>query len=181
MRQAEGAERMKINEQVEELEAKLPPYPPTIPSVHNEPAQRTEIHVLKRGEWEKKGDAVGPRPPSILVAESLAELAVDCANPRSQLAQWLTAPENPLTARVIVNRLWQHHFGAGLVETANDFGRNGDRPSHPELLDWLASELVRNGWRLKPLHRLILLSSAYQQSSDSPIFEAAPCRPMVPM
>jgi len=170
--QAEGAERMKINEQVEELEAKLPPYPPTIPSVHNEPAQRTEIHVLKRGEWEKKGDAVGPRPPSILVAESLAELAVDCANPRSQLAQWLTAPENPLTARVIVNRLWQHHFGAGLVKTANDFGRNGDRPSHPELLDWLASELVRNGWRLKPLHRLILLSSAYQQSSDSPIFES---------
>ena len=171
--QAEGAERMKINEQIEALEAKLPRYPPTIPSIHNEPAQRTEIHVLKRGEWEKKGDAVGPRPPSVLVADSLAELPGDCANPRSQLAQWLTAPENPLTARVIVNRVWQHHFGAGLVKTANDFGRNGDRPSHPELLDWLASELVRNGWRLKPLHRLIVLSIAYQQSSDSPNFDAA--------
>ncbi len=171
--QAEGAARVKLNEQIEELENKMPPYPPTIPSIHNDPAQRTEIHVLRRGEWEQKGDVVGPRPLSVLVEESLPELPADIANPRTQLANWLAQPRHPLTARVIVNRLWQHHFGVGLVKTPNDFGKNGDRPSHPELLDWLASELVRNGWRMKPLHRLIVLSSAYQQSSRSPIAEAA--------
>jgi hypothetical protein len=171
--QAEGAERVKLNEQIEELEAKLPAYPPTIPSIHDDPAQRTAIHVLKRGEWERKGDAVGPRPLSVLVADNLPELPSDCSNPRTQLARWLTAPENPLTARVIVNRLWQHHFGRGLVNTANDFGRNGELPSHPELLDWLASELVKGGWRLKPLHRLIVLSSVYQQSSHVPRSESA--------
>ena len=171
--QAEGAERSRLNDQIEALEAKLPAYPPTIPSVHNDPAQRTEIHVLKRGEWEKKGDAVAPRPLSVLVPDSLAELPADCASPRTGLARWLTAPEHPLTARVIVNRLWQHHFGSGLVRTSNDFGRNGERPSHPELLDWLASELIKGGWRLKPLHRLIVLSSAYQQSSHPSGSEAA--------
>ena len=77
-------------------------------------------------------------------------------------------PEHPLTARVFVNRLWQHHFGAGLVKTVNDFGTKGDRPSHPELLDWLAATLVEDGWRLKPIHRLIVLSSTYRQSSRSP-------------
>ena len=171
--QAEGEERTKLNEQIEALEAKMPPYPATIPSVHNDPAQRTAIHVLKRGEWEKKGEAVAPRPLSVLVGESLLELPADCSNPRTQLARWLTDPHHPLTARVIVNRLWQHHFGVGLVKTANDFGMNGERPSHPELLDWLATELVKNGWRMKPLHRLIVLSSAYRQSSRSPTAETA--------
>ena len=104
----------------------------------------------------------------MLVEEGCLELAADVPNPRTQLARWLVNPNHPLTARVIVNRLWQHHFGAGLVKTANDFGKNGDRPSHPELLDWLATELVKNGWRLKPLHRLIVMSSAYQQSCRSP-------------
>jgi hypothetical protein len=73
----------------------------------------------------------------------------------------------PLLARVIVNRLWQHHFGEGMVGTPNDFGAQGERPSHPELLEWLASELVQNGWRLKPLHKQIMLSAAYQQASDT--------------
>jgi len=170
---AEGEERTKLNEQIKALEAKLPPYPATIPSVHNDPAQRTEIHVLKRGEWEKKGEAVAPRPLSVLVEESLSELPADCSSPRTQLARWLTDPSHPLTSRVIVNRLWQHHFGVGLVKTANDFGKNGERPSHPELLDWLATELVKEGWRLKPLHRLIVLSSAYQQSTRSLTTETA--------
>ena len=170
---AEGEARTKLNEQIEELENKLPPYPPTIPSIHNDPAQRTEIHVLQRGDWEKKGETVAPRPPSVLVDEGCPELAADVPNPRTHLARWLTNPNHPLTARVIVNRLWQHHFGVGLVKTPNDFGKNGDRPSHPELLDWLATELVKNGWRLKPLHRLIVMSSAYQQSSHSPAAEAA--------
>ncbi len=171
--QAEGEERTKLNEQIEAVESRMPPYPATIPSICNDPAQRTEIHVLKRGDWEKKGETVAPRPLSVLVEDNVPEMPADIPNPRTQLARWLTDPNHPLTARVIVNRLWQHHFGLGLVKTSNDFGNNGDRPSHPELLDWLATELVKNGWRLKPLHRLIVLSSAYQQSSRSPTAEAA--------
>jgi hypothetical protein len=175
--QAEGEARTKLTEEIEALENKMPPYPATIPSVHNDPAQRTEIHVLQRGDWEKKGELVAPRPLSVLVGEGLPELPADSSNPRTQLARWLANPSHPLTARVIVNRLWQHHFGVGLVKTANDFGKNGDRPSHPELLDWLATELVKNGWRLKPLHRLIVMSSTYQQSCRSPAAEAATMDP----
>ncbi len=168
---AEGEARVKLNKQVEALEATLPPQPPTIPSIHNDPTNRTAIHVLKRGEWEKKGEPVGPRPPSVVVAESWPELASDTAKPRTELARWLTDPANPLVARVIVNRLWQQHFGTGLVKTPNDFGSHGERPSHPELLDWLAAELVANGWRLKPLHRLMVTSQAYRQSSQAPAAE----------
>jgi hypothetical protein len=82
---------------------------------------------------------------------------------RLALAKWLGSPENPLTARVIVNRIWHYHFGTGLVDTPSDFGLNGGRPSHPELLDWLAGELVASGWRLKHVHRLILTSAAFAQ------------------
>jgi hypothetical protein len=85
--------------------------------------------------------------------------------PRSVLARWLTDPKHPLTARVFVNRVWQHHFGRGLVETSNDFGVGGARPSHPELLDYLATEFVAGGMHLKPLHRLIVLSSTYRQGA----------------
>ena len=153
--------------EIEALEDSIPPPPATIPAIWNDAAHRTPIHVLKRGVWENKGEPVGPRPPSVLVPDDLPELPPDVADPRSRLARWLASPGHPLTARVIVNRLWQHHFGTGLVKTVNDFGTKGDRPSHPELLDWLAATLVENGWRLKPIHRLILLSSTYRQSSRS--------------
>ncbi|NBV23828.1 MAG: DUF1553 domain-containing protein [Proteobacteria bacterium] len=96
---------------------------------------------------------------------TLAEEAPD-VDRRLALARWLGSPANPLTARVIVNRLWHYHFGTGLVDTPSDFGLNGGRPSHPELLDWLASELVANGWKLKPIHRLILTSEAFRQVSS---------------
>ena len=86
---------------------------------------------------------------------------------RRALADWIVDPGNPLTARVIVNRLWHHHFGTGLVDTPSDFGAGGGRPSHPELLDWLASELVANGWRLKSIHRLIVTSRAWRQGGDA--------------
>ncbi|KAF0177298.1 MAG: hypothetical protein FD161_2526 [Limisphaerales bacterium] len=86
---------------------------------------------------------------------------------RLALAKWLGSPENPLTARVIVNRLWHYHFGTGLVDTPSDFGLNGGRPSHPELLDWLASELVASGWKLKHIHRLILTSGAFAQAGSA--------------
>ena len=85
---------------------------------------------------------------------------------RRELAQWLTDPRHPLTARVLVNRFWRWHFGAGLVTTTDNFGLLGERPTHPELLDWLAKRFIADGWSLKALHRLILNSSTYQQSSS---------------
>ena len=84
---------------------------------------------------------------------------------RLALANWIASADNPLTARVIVNRLWQHHFGHGIVRTASDFGLRGQKPTHPELLDWLACELVSGEWKLKRLHRMMLLSDTYQQST----------------
>jgi len=85
---------------------------------------------------------------------------------RLEFAKWMTGPENPLTARVIVNRVWRWHFGRGLVPTSDNFGKLGERPENPELLDWLAAEFVRSGWSLKALHRAILLSSTWQATSD---------------
>ena len=164
-KKAIGEEKIRLVAQIEELEDQDPVPLSTIPSTVDDFEHRTPIHVLKRGMWEKKGVAVGPRPPSVLVSANLPELPSDVRFPRTRLALWLTDPTQPLTARVIVNRLWQHHFGAGLVKTENDFGTQGDRPSHSELLDWLAATLVEKGWRLKPIHRLLVLSSTYRQSS----------------
>ena len=121
-----------------------------------------------------RGDPMQPREP--VVAEGLSvlkpllgSLGLTPDAPEQQrrlaLARWIARPDNPLTARVIVNRLWHYHFGNGIVASPSDFGRMGTPPTHPELLDWLATELVRGGWRLKPIHRLILLSNTYQQSS----------------
>src|SRR5690606_6989852 len=87
---------------------------------------------------------------------------------RLQLAEWITDAENPLASRVMVNRLWQHHFGEGLVRTPDNFGTMGELPTHPELLDWLARQLTDNGWKIKRLHKLIMLSSAYQMDSTHP-------------
>lgn len=164
---ASGAEKMRLTDALEALADQLPPPLPTIPSTWNDFGKRTPIHILKRGVWENKGQPVGPRPPSVLIDAEQEELPADVANPRTQLARWLTSPENPLTARVLANRIWQQHFGVGLVKTANDFGLHGERPSHPELLDWLAAMLMDNGWRLKPLHRTIVLSNAYRQSGQA--------------
>ena len=83
------------------------------------------------------------------------------------LAKWLVEPDHPLTARVMVNRLWQHHFGRGIVATPSDFGEIGERPTHPELLDWLATEFVKEGWSIKKMHRLMVTSAAYRQSCQA--------------
>jgi hypothetical protein len=164
-KQASGQEKERLTAEIESLDDRLPPPLATIPATWNDPSKRTAIHVLKRGVWEDKGEAVGPRPPSVLVSEQLAELPADVSDPRTRLAAWLTSPDHPLTSRVLVNRLWQQHFGTGLVKTANDFGTRGEKPSHPELLDWLAAELIQNGWQLKPLQRRIVLSATYRQAS----------------
>ena len=161
-----AAEKDRLALVAEELDDKLLAPLPTIPSTHNDFAKRTAILVLKRGVWENKGEPVQPRPLSVLTADQVAELSPGETQPRTQLAKWLTSPDHPLTARVIVNRLWQQHFGVGLVKTANDFGLKGDRPSDPELLDGLAATLIDNGWRLKPLHRLMVLSAKYRASGE---------------
>ena len=123
-------------------------------------------HVLHRGDPLAKRDEVGPDGIGALGgALGLAPNAPEQQR-RLKLAQWITTPDNPLTARVIVNRLWKHHFGTGLAATLNDLGVNGVRPTHPELLDWLAAELVSSGWSLKRIHRLILTSRAWRQSSQ---------------
>ena len=106
-----------------------------------------------------------PRPLSVLITDDVAEVSPGETQPRTQLAKWLTSPDHPLTARVIVNRLWQQHFGVGIVKSPNDFGLNGARPSHPELLDHLAAQFVADGWSMKKLIRSLVLSRVYQLGS----------------
>jgi hypothetical protein len=127
-------------------------------------AKKRTTHMLWRGNVETPGPEVKPGVPHVL-ATTIDLAAPKSAGWRSSFADWLASPENPLTYRVLANRIWRHHFGRGLVATPSNFGLGGDRPSHPELLDWLAQELVRNGGRMKPLHRTIVLSSTYRQSS----------------
>ncbi|NBV86457.1 MAG: DUF1549 domain-containing protein, partial [Verrucomicrobia bacterium] len=119
--------------------------------------------IHKRGRYDTLGETV-PRGFPALLTKQQPSLGKS-ASGRLELARWITSPENPLTARVFVNRVWQHHFGEGIVRSSNNFGKLGTPPTHPELLDWLAAEFIRSGWRIKDLHRLILHSAAYQRSS----------------
>jgi hypothetical protein len=132
------------------------------------PKQSGPTHILQRGDVEKKGDEVHAAPPA-LGKEPPADfdLAADAPEGKRRLkfAEWVASADNPLTARVMVNRVWHYHFGTGLVATPNDFGYNGERPTHPALLDWLAKDFVARGWSVKKLHKLILLSATYQQAA----------------
>ena len=136
------------------------------------PRQPEPTRFLVRGDIRQPTDILAPGGIASLVGVS-SEFRLPADAPEAQrrlaLAGWLTRPQNPLFARVIVNRLWQHHFGVGLVDTPNDFGFNGGRPSHPELLDWLAATLIERNWSPKRLQREIVLSAAYRQSfADNP-------------
>ncbi|HKB05446.1 MAG TPA: DUF1553 domain-containing protein [Gemmataceae bacterium] len=139
--------------------------PPLVYAVN--PKQPGPTLFLKRGDVEKPGDTVTPGSPAVVKGPPAMDLAADApeGTRRQRFADWVVHPDTPLTWRVIVNRVWQYHFGAGLVRTPNDFGLNGERPSHPELLDWLAVEFRDGGGRLKALHRLILTSDTYRQSA----------------
>lgn len=142
-------------------------YPPRFYGVVAHP-KMPEVRMQRRGDPESEfGEALAPGALSALAMLSPQLGSVDSteAERRVALAEWITHPDNPLTARVIVNRLWHWHFGQGIVNTPSDFGLGGDRPSHPELLDWLAAELIRNDWSLKAIQRQILTSEAYQQIS----------------
>jgi hypothetical protein len=129
-------------------------------------------HLLAGGSWKRPEAALAPGFPEVLGDEASVKdplMNVHKHEPttgrRTQLAYWLTQPDHPLTARVIVNRLWQQHFGRGIVATPSDFGLQGEPPTHPELLDWLAVELAENGWSLKHIHRLMVTSSTYRTAS----------------
>jgi hypothetical protein len=119
------------------------------------------IHI--RGSYTRLGDVVPRRFPNILAGEK--QPAITQGSGRLELAQWIASPQNPLTARVMVNRLWQHHFGEGIVRTSSNFGKLGERPTHPELLDYLADQFVKSGWSVKAMHRAMMLSATYQQSA----------------
>jgi len=129
--------------------------------VEEKPGEEPYAHVLDRGRYEVPGERVGADVPP-----SLPPLPSGAPRNRLGLARWLIAPEHPLTARVVVNRFWSEVFGAGLVRTSADFGRIGDAPSHPELLDWLAVEFVESGWDVKHLFRLMVTSATYRQSAQ---------------
>jgi hypothetical protein len=118
--------------------------------------------VLARGDYRNLGEEVQPGTPAVL-----PPMAADLPRNRLGLAKWLVDPKHPLTARVAVNRFWAMYFGTGLVKTVEDFGSQGEQPSHPELLDWLATEFIRSGWDVKALQRLIVTSATYRQSSRS--------------
>lgn len=134
------------------------------------PGHVPPTHLFDRGDPDQPKQAVEPAELAVLSTGSTPTIpAKDSVIPttgrRLAYAKWLVSGQHPLTARVLANRLWLHHFGRGIVASAGDFGQLGDRPSHPELLDWLASEAVASGWQLKPLHRLLMSSTAYRQSS----------------
>ncbi|VTS05859.1 DUF1553 domain-containing protein [Tuwongella immobilis] len=128
-----------------------------------------ETRMLRRGEVTQPLDPVGPgtltRIGTGSTVATIAAAARD-AERRMQFARWVVDPKHPLTARVMVNRIWQTHFGVGIVDTPSDFGRNGGKPTHPELLDWLASEFIADGWSMKAMHRKIVLSATYRQRGN---------------
>jgi hypothetical protein len=153
----------------EQIIAELRRQTPDLPRGYfwSEPsASPPPTHVLLRGQAAAPGPVAAPGWPAVLTASQPVFPAPERTTLRRlTLARWLARPDHPLTARVIVNRVWQHHFGEGLVRTTSEFGTMGEEPTHPELLDWLASWFVEHGWSLKALHRLILSSSTYQMST----------------
>src|SRR5262249_2343768 len=188
-REAEGPQRIRIinfklpmylsTEQKKEyselkkelVKIKRQPGPPRklALSVNNCIVNPPASHVMIRGNAHALGTAVEPAFPVVLgfAAPTIPtpEKNARSSGRRTVLADWITSRDNPLTARVMVNRIWQHHFGRGIVPTPNDFGKFGQLPTHPELLDWLADEFMRGGWRIKPMHKLIMLSNTYCMSS----------------
>lgn len=139
------------------------PQVPTAYAVQEGEPGNARIQI--KGEPERPGAEVHRQFPKVLGGQRLPEEIATSSSGRLQLAQWITSPDNPLTARVIVNRVWQRHFGTGLVATPSDFGLRGEPPGHPELLDWLATEFIRGGWSIKNLQRLIMNSRTYQLAS----------------
>jgi len=155
--------RTAFRKQLHEIELTEPEPLPTAYAVQNA-AQAPQAYILKIGDAHSKLAPVEPGLPSVLSVNN-GSVTKDACSRRSALANWLASEDHPLTARVMVNRIWQFRMGAGLVRTPNDFGRLGERPTNPKLLDWLATEFMANNWSVKAMDRLIVLSSAYMQSA----------------
>jgi Protein of unknown function (DUF1553)/Protein of unknown function (DUF1549)/Planctomycete cytochrome C len=170
----DGLKLPELRTRLNELNAMLPriSYAPVL--LENDTPPKTYIHV--KGDWRDHGEEVQPGTLAVLPAignqagvqagDKAGEKPADRPT-RLALARWLTSPENPLTARVAANRIWQELFGRGIVNTSDDFGTQGDRPTHPELLDWLASEYMQRGWSMKQMVRLMVTSATYRQSSNA--------------
>jgi hypothetical protein len=159
-----GAEFKKRFSEIDALKKQEPKFPTSMILQELPKGRVTHVHI--GGDFTRKGEKVGPGVPAVLHRLRLRQdSSVREKSNRLDLARWLVDRGNPLTARVTVNRMWQRYFGAGLVETENDFGTQGALPTHPELLDWLAVEFMESGWRVKALHKLIVTSATYRQSS----------------
>ncbi|MBB08916.1 MAG: hypothetical protein CMN03_11765 [Roseibacillus sp.] len=154
LEQSDDGTRKKLEEERKRLLDRTPE------TMIMEDSEKRDTFILERGRYDQRGQKVDPRVPG-----SLPPLPPGTEKNRLALANWLIDSKHPLTARVIVNRLWQHHFGTGLVKSSEDFGVQGDFPSHPDLLDWLATELIRLNWNIKALQKVIVISSTYCQSS----------------
>ncbi|MDR3623287.1 MAG: DUF1549 and DUF1553 domain-containing protein [Paludisphaera borealis] len=167
------ARREALKLQVHQIEQTRPRPPAHALALVDDKPTAPDTFVLRRGDVKSLGPKVEPRPPGVILASQRKDAFPNDAvkadekttGRRAGLARWLAGADNPLVARVIVNRLWQHHFTRGIVATSSDFGVRGEPPSHPELLDWLAAQLIKEGWRLKPIHRLMVTSAVYRQSS----------------
>ncbi len=170
MSPAEKARHAELKAEIAELDSKMPKPYATAMAIGEVGREPEPVYFLHRGGLDARGPAMTPGVLSV-TRENEYEFAQPPADAKSSwrrrgFAEWVTSPENPLTARVMVNRLWQHHFGEGIVRTPSNFGKLGDRPTHPELLDWLATEFIANRWSIKSMHRLMMTSQAYQMSSD---------------
>jgi hypothetical protein len=159
----------ELTAEVKKLEPMKPVQPPLAQTVVDNGGEAPKTYVLAGGNWEAPKEEVQPGFLTILDAGQPRiepPLGLTSTGRRTALANWLADPQNPLTARVMVNRIWQHHFGRGIVATPSDFGVMGERPANQPLLDYLAASFVESGWSIKKMHRLIMLSSVYQESSS---------------
>ncbi len=162
-------QHQELRRQIAELEKQKPKPYETARAIGEAGRQALPSHFLHRGSPDAKGSLMTPGVLSVLQTDYQFPAAPEGAKSswrRRGFAEWVVSPANPLTARVMVNRLWQHHFGEGIVRTPSNFGQLGERPSHPELLDWLAVEFVERGWSLKQMHRLMMISQSYQMASQ---------------
>jgi hypothetical protein len=170
MKPDEKSEWERQRSKLADLSKDKPTDPPRAMAMTDLPAA-PPTRLLKRGNWRNPGEELEPGFIATIDNREAAIKPAASGSPgrRAALANWIVSKDNPLTARVIVNRLWQHHFGKGLVASSSDFGATGERPTHPELLDWLAAECVAEGWSLKQIHRLMVTSTAYRQSAKGDI------------